>query len=296
MTDTQPADSAPVDPAPVDPAPAGTAPTGTAAGEAPLLYDVSGHVATITLNRPHRRNAISHEMLDLLALRLVEANRDRGVRAVVLTGAGKGFCAGLDITDTLAGEGIGTADAGSVSAGVVVRDLPPVVLHEMDTPVIAAVNGAAAGYGLDLALGADIRLGGPSTRLVPAFTKRGVVPESGGTWLLPRLLGWAKASEVALLGRDLDAAAAREMGLLNHVVASDDELVATAQEWAAEIATNAPLAVQATKRLFRHGLSQDFQSHTDHVLLQVESLFHSADFREGLLSFTERRPPEFQGR
>jgi enoyl-CoA hydratase/carnithine racemase len=268
-----------------------------AAHESPVLYEVDGHVATITLNRPHRRNAISMPMLAQLTNRLEEAERDRAVRCIILTGAGKGFCAGLDIKDAMAGSGIGgSGGAGDGGGGgsLQTRHLPTIVLHEIDTPVIAAINGAAAGYGLDLALGADIRLVAESARLLPGFAKRGVVPESGGTWYLPRLVGWAKAAEIGFLGRDLDAARAVELGLANAAI-PDAELMDTAQAWAGEISANAPLAVQAMKRLYRHGLTEDFQSHTHHVLLQTLFLFGTKDFAEGLSSFVEQRPPEFTG-
>jgi enoyl-CoA hydratase/carnithine racemase len=268
--------------------------------EPEVLYEVDGNVATLTLNRPHRRNAISVRMLSLLGERLQEAERDRRVRVVIITGAGGGFCSGLDIKDAVAGTGIGgggslSGEGSGSGPSLSTRDIPTVVLHEMDTPVIAAVNGAAAGYGLDLALGCDLRLLGTSSRLLPGFAKRGVVPESGGTWYLPRLIGWAKAAEIGFLGRDLDAAAAKALGLANEVV-PDDELLPTARAWAGEIAANAPLAVQAMKRLFRHGLTEDFQSHTHHVLLQTIQLFGTKDFAEGLASFMEKRPPEFHGR
>ena len=263
-------------------------------GEDPVLFDVDDHVATITLNRPHRRNAISVHMLHQLAERFAEADRRRDVRAVVLTGAGKGFCAGLDIKDAMSGSGIG-GDSNTGGMSFQTRDLPTTVLFEMDTPVIGAINGAAAGYGLDLALGCDIRLVGTSSRLLPGFAKRGVVPESGGTWYLPRLLGWAKAAEVSFLGRDLDAKESVEIGLANRVV-DDQDLVPTAQAWGREIAANAPLAIQAMKRLFRHGMTEDFPSHTHHVLLQTMQLFGTDDFAEGITSFIEQREPEFKGR
>jgi len=263
--------------------------------EPEVLYDVDGHVATVTLNRPHRRNAISFRMLEELTERLQDAERDRGVRCVVLTGAGKGFCSGLDLQDAAAGTGIG--GGGNVGGGGLgnTRDLPTVVLHEMDTPVIGAVNGAAAGYGLDLALGCDLRLLASSAKLLPGFAKRGVVPESGGTWYLPRLVGWAKACEIGFLGRDIDGSEAIRLGLANLVV-DDDALATAARAWADEIAANAPLAVQSMKRLYRHGLTEDFSSHTHHVLLQVVQLFGTKDFAEGVASWLEKRPPAFQGR
>ncbi len=260
-----------------------------------VLYEVADHIATITLNRPHRRNAISVRMLELLGELFARADDDADVRVVLLTGAGKGFCSGLDIKDAMAGSGIGGTGGSGGGSFMQTRNLPTVILQEIDTPVIGVLNGAAAGYGLDLALGCDMRLMASSATLLPGFAKRGVVPESGGTWYLPRLLGWAKATEISYLGRDLDAAEAERIGLVNRVV-PDDELLAVATEWATEIASNAPLAVRAMKRLFRHGQTEDFASHSHHVLLQTMQLFGTKDFQEGLLSFMEKRPPEFRGR
>jgi enoyl-CoA hydratase/carnithine racemase len=263
-----------------------------------VLYEVGDHIATVTLNRPHRLNAISPQMLDQLAARLEQADRDDAVRCVILTGAGRGFCSGLDLVDATQGSGIGSSASLDGSRGAThfrTRELPTVVLHQMDTPVICAINGPAAGFGLDIALGADMRLIAAGTKLVPGFAKRGVVPESGGTWYLPRLLGWAKAAEIGFLGRDLTAEDAKELGLVNEVVPGDD-LMSVARDWAGEVAANAPLAIQAMKRLFRHGLTEDFESHTHHVLMQVMHLFQSRDFREAMTAYMERRPPEFTGR
>jgi enoyl-CoA hydratase/carnithine racemase len=272
---------------------------GPDATEPEVLYDVDGHIATITLNRPHRRNAISVRMLLELGEAIERVERDRGVRVAILTGAGVGFCSGLDIKDAMAGTGIG--GGGSVNPGGSsadfgrTTDLPTVALHEMNTPVIAALNGAAAGYGLDLALGCDLRLAAESARLLPGFAKRAIVPESGGTWYLPRLVGWAKAAEIAYLGRDLTAAESKELGIVNEVV-PDENLMEVTRDWAGEIAANAPLAVQSIKRLFRAGMNEDFRTHSEHVLLQLVSLMGTQDFQEGLLSFMERRAPEFNGR
>jgi enoyl-CoA hydratase/carnithine racemase len=262
-----------------------------------LLYDKSDHVAVITLNRPERMNAISVEMLQALGEALADADRDDSVRAIILTGAGRGFCSGLDIKDAMAGKGIGGSGAlapGGGAAHFRTRDLPTVVLHEIDTPVLCAINGPAAGYGLDLALGCDMRLMADDARLLPGFAKRGIVPESGGTWYLPRLVGWAKACEIGFIADDLDAARALTLGLVNAVV-SGDRLLDEAHRWAAKIAANAPLAIRAMKRLYRHGLSEDFSSHSHHVLMQLLLLFRSQDFQEGLLSFLEKRPPQFTG-
>ena len=148
---------------------------------------------------------------------------------------------------------------------------------------------------LDLALGCDMRLMSESAVLMPGFAKMGVVPESGGTWYLPRLLGWAKACEVSMLGDPLRAQAAEDYGLVNKAVpAAEFDAVTTA--WAEKVAANAPLAITEMKRLFRHGQTQDFESHSHHVLMSVLNLFRSDDFREGVRSFAEKRPPEFKGR
>ena len=263
-----------------------------------LLYEKADHVATLTLNRPERLNAISFEMLELLTEKLAQADTDTDVRVMVLTGAGRGFCSGLDLKDAAAGKGIGGSGVLSPGGGAQhfsTRNLPTTVLNELDTPIICAINGPAAGYGLDLALGCDIRLMSDSTKLIPGFARRAIIPESGGTWYLPRLVGWAKACEIGFLGEDLPAARALELGLVNKIVPGN-QLMDEVHAWAAKIANNAPLAIQAMKRLYRHGLTQDFESHSHHVLMQLMLLFRSQDFMEGIQSFLEKRAPQFQGR
>lgn len=261
-----------------------------------LLYESSGGVATITLNRPERLNAISFAMLDSLSRALREADLDTDVRVIILTGAGRGFCAGLDLKDLTAGTGIGSAGGADLAtARFDLAGAPPIVLHKTDKPVICALNGPAAGYGMDLALGCDIRIASTEAKLAAVFTKRGILPESGGAWLLPRLIGWAKAAEIAFRGLTLSAEEALEMGLVNHVV-EPDGLMPVAREMAAEIASNAPLAVQATKRMMRLGLDETFEANVHHVFLQLLPLFRSQDFLEGVKAFMERRAPQFQGR
>ena len=263
---------------------------------ADLLFEVDSNVATITLNRPNRLNAISGPMLESLSQALRDADRDREVRVIVITGAGRGFCAGLDLKDLVAGTGIGSNGAnGLANARFDLANSPPIVLHTTDKPVICAINGPAAGYGMDLALGADIRIASRDAKLAAVFTRRGILPESGGAWLLPRLIGWEKAAEIAFAGRTLSAQEALETGLVSHVV-DPDQLMPTTRQHAAEIAANAPLAVQATKRMMRLGLEETFEANVHHVFLQLLPLFGSKDFGEGVKAFIEKREPQFQGR
>lgn len=260
-----------------------------------LLYEASDGVATITLNRPDRLNAISAGMLSSLSQVLRDADLDRQVRTIVLTGAGRGFCAGLDLKDQMAGTGIGGDGAGLAATRFDLMGSPPVVLHTTDKPVLCALNGAAAGYGMDLALGCDIRIASTEAKLAAVFAKRGVLPESGGSWLLPRLIGWAKAAELAFRGLTLSAQEALEMGLVNHVV-EPERLMPFTRDMAAEIAANAPLAVQATKRMMRLGLTETFEANVHHVFLQLLPLFQTQDFKEGVRAFMEKRPARFQGK
>ncbi len=257
-----------------------------------LLIDREESILTITLNRPDRLNAISGPMLDTLSSTLQEGNLDPEIRVVVLTGAGRGFCAGLDLKDTAQGDGIGAR------RGYRLFDLhnsPPIVINRMDKPVLCALNGAAAGYGMDLALGCDIRIASENAKMGAVFAKRGVLPESGGCWYLPRLLGWARAAEVAFLGDVLDAQRSLELGLVNRVV-PHDQLMPETMKMARQIAANAPLSVQSTKRMMRLGMEETFEAAVDHIYLQVLPLFQSEDFKEGLSAFAERREPAFKGR
>jgi enoyl-CoA hydratase/carnithine racemase len=237
-------------------------------------------------------------MLDALSARLLDADRDKDVRCVILTGAGRAFCAGLDLgAQQSSKEGTlgGLGEIGNNPGEFDLRDAPPVVLHNLDTPVICALNGGSAGYGLDIALGCDIRIAAASAKLNPGFAKRGILPESGGTWLLPRMVGYARAAEIAFTGRTLLADEALELGLVNRVVA-DADLMKEAGELAAEIAANAPLAVRAIKRMMRAAETETFEQNVHHVFLQLLPLFRTKDFREGVSAFMEKRTPLFEGR
>ena len=259
-----------------------------------VLYAVEDHVATVTLNRPERMNTISRPMLAELTAHLLAADADPDVRVVILTGTGRAFCAGLDLTEAArGGEGIGSS--ASQATNLDLRETPPTVLFNMGKPTICALNGSAAGYGMDTALGCDIRIMADGAKMAAAFTKRGIVPESGGTWFLPRLIGWSKAAELIFTGRTLTAAECVEMGLASGIV-PPGELTQAARTMAAEIAANAPLAVQAAKRMMRMGLSETFPDHVHHVFLQLLPLLRSKDAAEGMRAFMEKREARFEGR
>jgi enoyl-CoA hydratase/carnithine racemase len=268
---------------------------------AEVLYAVEESIATITLNRPERMNTISRPMLTQLSAALLEADGDKAVRVVILTGAGRMFCAGLDLVSATGGARAGLEGEDAIGVNrtePVTLDLktaPPTVLFNMDKPTICAINGAAAGYGMDTALGCDVRIMGAHSKMSAAFVKRGIVPESGGTWYLPRLLGWSKAAELIFTGRTLPASECLALGLATHVV-PDAELMQHARALAKEIAANAPLAVQSAKRLMRMGLEERFNDHVHHVYLQFLSLMRTADAREGMVSFLEKRAARFEGR
>ena len=262
--------------------------------DAPILLAIESHVAVITLNRPEKLNAFAGDMRERLVAALDQVAAS-DARVLVITGAGRAFCAGLDLVDATQGSVIGSdKQVSTISVNLDLRNTPPTVLFAMDKPTICSLTGSAAGYGMDTAMGCDIRIAGESAKMAAAFVKRGVVPESGGTWILPRLLGWAKAAELIFTGRTLSARESLELGLVNHVV-PDAELAAKTREIALEMAANAPLAVQAIKELALRGPQEGLAAGLRFEQLVQNILQRTEDAAEGRQAFAEKRSPRFTG-
>lgn len=263
----------------------------------PILTHRDGAILTVTLNLPEKRNPISDNgLIDALIDALTAADADISVRAVILTGAGSAFSSGGDLKAMKAG--IGLRDALPAQTRRNYRSgiqRLPLMFHALEVPVIAAVNGPAIGAGLDLACMCDIRVAGESARFAESFVKVGIVPGDGGAWLLPRIVGFSKASELALTGETIDAAEALAIGLVSRVVA-DDALLATARSVAEKIAANPPHAVRMTKRLLREGQTTTLPALLD-MSAAMQALAHAtADHDEAVAAFLERRSPDFSGR
>jgi enoyl-CoA hydratase/carnithine racemase len=262
-----------------------------------LLQERDGPILTVTLNLPEKRNPISDSgMVDALCAAMEAADRDVSVRCVILTGAGSAFSSGGDLKAM-------RADAGGLrsSNGVETRrnykfgiQRLPLLFQSLEVPVVAAVNGHAIGAGLDLATMCDVRVASESAKFAESFVKLGIIPGDGGAWLLPRIIGFSRATELALTGEMVDAAEALKIGLVSHVV-FDADLMAKANEVATKIAANPPHAVRMTKRLLREGQTADLKNILE-LSAAMQSLAHmTGDHEEAINAFLEKRQPEFKG-
>ena len=254
-----------------------------------LRYEVADAIATITLDRPEALNALTIPMKTELLAALGAVARDRDVRAVVLTGAGRAFCAGQDLKERL------EPDATPLEVEVRERYNPLIAaMRRLDKPIVGAINGVAAGAGASLAFACDIRVAAEGASFVLAFGRIGLVPDSGATWFLPRLVGPAKAAELALLGESLSAADAERFGLVARVVAAD-ALAEEARGIATRLAALAPLALAQTKRALSRSWSVDLETALEEEAYRQGIAGATADHAEGLAAFLEKRPPRFTG-
>lgn len=261
-----------------------------------VLIEKTGSVTRITLNLPERCNPISdNDVIDALLDAVHEANRDQAVRAVILTGVGTAFSSGGDLSKMKPGTGL--RGNRPIETDRNYRDgiqRLPLAFQALEVPVIAAVNGPAVGAGCDLACMCDIRIASPKAFFAESFVRVGLVPGDGGAWLLPRIVGWSRATEMALTGRSIDAATALDWGMVSRVV-EPDSLDTVAMEIAEEIAANPSRAVRMTKRLLR--VSQDASLATVlNLSAAFQALAHETDdHAEAISAFLGRRPASFTG-
>lgn len=266
----------------------------TALDEPELIIDRNGPVCTITLNRPERLNSLSLQGIKALLTALEGVARDETIRVLVLTGSGRGFCAGWHLDDGGV-PGMSEESLGVRQSHLMEEYFNPVIaaLHEMPVPAIAAINGVCAGAGVSLALAADIAVAARSASFVLTFApKLGIIPDMGATWKLPRSIGWARAHAVTLLGERIPAATAVEWGMIYRVV-EDGELVTDVAALAEKLQAAPPGVALDVRRAFHAAQLNSLPAQMDYERLRQRDLLDSAAFNEGLQAFREKREPRF---
>lgn len=257
-----------------------------------IVFEASDGIARLTLNRPDRLNSFNTVMLAEVRDALAAVQHDASVRVLVLTGAGRGFCAGQDLGDRLVAPGGAPPDLGSsIESGY-----KPLILalRRLPLPIIAAVNGVAAGAGANIALACDLVIAARSAAFIQAFSKIGLVPDSGGTWLLPRLVGHARAMGLALLGEKLSAEQAAQWGLIWRCV-EDAELPGEVDTLARQLAAAPTRGLARTKQAMLEGWSRTLEEQLDVERDYQQELGHSGDYAEGVAAFMAKRVPRFTG-
>jgi enoyl-CoA hydratase/carnithine racemase len=276
--------------------------------EKTVLYDVSNQVATITLNRPDRMNALTRQVEDELAEAMTRADESDEIRVIILTGAGRGFCAGADMESL--GQ-IGSVDWETVDLEELKQQIVPPVprpdtavdfqkkysyFPAISKPVIGAINGAAVGLGFVLPLYCDIRIASDKARFGTAFAQRGLIAEHGVSWMLPRLVGISNALDLLYSARLIDAEEALQMGLVSRVV-PHDELMSTTREYAEHLASGvSPRSLSVIKKQVYEALFQTLGDAIETANDEMMASFQCEDFQEGVAHFLEKRPPIFSGK
>lgn len=263
-----------------------------------ILYDVQDRVATITLNRPERMNSFSDALLSEWADAIRRAAEDEGVRAVIVTGAGRAFCAGADLRASGNEDRILQADRNAGERRNSLRftvHRVPVALQHLDKPYIAAINGAAVGAGMDMASQADIRIASDQARFGMSYVNVGLIPGDGGAWLLPRLVGIQKALDLIWSGDLFDAQTALEIGYVLKVVPHEN-LMDEARAYAQRLAEGPPISIQLAKRLVYRGEGQTFLEGLEAAQAAMTIVQSTEDSKEGPRAFREKRKPSFEGR
>lgn len=258
-----------------------------------LLFDVQDKVAIVTLNRPEALNAFTPGMLMGLVERLEEVQSREDINVLVISGAGRGFCSGGDVKRM--GEGADNSVSTTKNRLWTQTQMVAKRMIDFDKPSIAAINGVAAGGGLDIALCCDLRVAAESARMAETYARIGLLPGAGGAWHLPRIVGKAKALEMFWTCDFVEAQEAKAVGLVSHVW-PDSELMDRALELAGKIARGAPLSNRLIKRTLEQGLRTDLWTHLDQISSHIAVVRSSEDHLEAIRAFKEKRPPVFKGR
>ena len=259
--------------------------------EKAVLFEVNEGVALITLNRPDRYNAVNQDLVDEISESLDKAKNDDSIRAIVMTGAGKGFCAGADMM--VFGEQVTPEQR----RDYLIDQYQPLMsqFYNLNKPIIGAINGTAAGVGAAFALACDLRVMSEKSAILFAFINIGLGPDGGASWLLSRQVGYSKAFEIAISGKKVLGQQCLELGLTNRVV-ENEKILENAINWAKELANRPTLAIGITKQDIVHSMNNDLDSTISFEAEQQVSAFKSHDLKEGVTAFIEKRKPNFRGK